>query len=216
MNWLLSIKKTSYFWALVAVSLVFILASNYFLATEELYYQSYAEQFTLGQIQEIIARANSSIWHYLVYLLIPITIIIRILFTSFCLQAGNLVQESHWKFKELYNIALKADAIYLFNLIGNFYFYAFLQPAKTIQDLNINFLSLLKIKGIENVQSWLVLAFNSINLFEFLYIVLLIIFLKTSFQLRWLKSVMFVLLTYCIGNYLYIVSMTFVYLNFAQ
>jgi hypothetical protein len=183
---------------------------------EELYYQSYAEQLTFGQIHEMFTSFNSSIWQYLSYLLIPLIIIIRVLFTSFCLQVGNLVQEYHWKWKTFYNISLKADVIYLFSLICNFYYYAFFQPAKTMQDLSVNFLSYLKVKGFENVQSWLVLTFNSINVFELLYIALLVLLIKANFQLSYLKSAVFVLLTYVIGNYLYVVAMTFIYLNLAQ
>jgi hypothetical protein len=216
MTWLLSIKKTIYFWALAFMTIIFAVASNYFLATDELYYSSYAEQFTVEQIQQMLAWVNDSVWRFLGYVILPVIIIIRVLFTSFCLQTGNLIQEYHWKYKQLYNISLKADVIYLLGSICNFYFYAFFQPAKNINDLSVNFLSVLKLKGFENVQSWLVLAFNSLNLFELLYIILLIFLIKVNFQLSLWKSTIFVILTYCIGNYIYIVVMTFVYLNFAQ
>ena len=216
MTWLLSIKKTPYFWTLVIFSVLFAIASNYFLVTDELYYSSYAEQLTVQQIQQILAWAKDSVWRFLGYLALPIIMIIRILFTSFCLQVGNLVQEYHWKYKQLYNISLKADVIYLLNTVCNFYFFAFIQPAKNINDLSVNFLSVLKLKGFENVQSWLVMAFNSLTLFELLYVILLIFLIKISFQLSFWKSTVFVLLTYCIGNYLYVVMMTFMYLNLAQ
>jgi hypothetical protein len=216
MNKLLSIKKLPYFWTLALLTIVFSFATKYFLQTDEMYYQSYAEQFTLRQIQEFITFSKTSFWGYLVYFILPIVVIIRVLFTSFCLQVGNLVQEYHWKWTEIYNISLKADVIYLFSLVGNFYYYGFFSPAKSFNDLSINFLSYLKIKGIENTQSWLVLAFNSINLFELAYVVLLILLIKTSFHLSIWKSIIFVLLTYVIGNYFYLVGMTFVYLNFAQ
>jgi hypothetical protein len=216
MNWLLSIRKTIYFEGLTLVTIIFALASKYLLTTDELYYASYAEQFTTEQVKSLIAYSNSSGWQYLEYLVIPLIIIIRALYTSFCLQIGNLVQEYHWKYKRLYNISLKADVIYLFSMICNFYFYAFFQPPTTIQDLNVNFLSYLKVKGIGNIPNWLVPTFNSINLFELSYVVLLILLIKTSFQLSYPKSAIFILLTYVVGNYLYVVALTFIYLNFTQ
>lgn len=214
MKWLLSIKRWQYFCFLSLAVILFSVASNYFLKTDELYYASYAEQLTVGQIQELIARSNNiSIWTALGYFLLPLVIIIRVLFTSFCLQVGNLMQEYHWEYRQIYNISLKADVVYLLSLVGNFYYYAFFHPANNILDLSINFLSVLKTKGIENVQSWLVLAYNSLNLFELLYVVLLIFLIKSSFQLSYIKSILFVVLTYCIGNYFYIAGMTFIYLN---
>lgn len=214
MQWLLSINRWKYFWFLSLTIILFSVASNYFLQTEELYYSSYAEQLTIGQIQDLIARSNNSVWQLLGYLILPIVVIVRVLFTSFCLQVGNLVQEYHWNYRQLFNISLKADIVYLFSLIGNFYFYAFFQPPKNIQDLGVNFLSVLKIKGIANAQNWLVLAYNSMNLFELLYVALLIFLIKACFQISCLKATVFVLLTYCMGNYLYIAGMTFIYLNY--
>jgi hypothetical protein len=174
---------------------------------------TFAERLTKNQIQELIVRSNNYYWNLLGYLLLPLVIIIRILFTSFCLQVGNLVHEYKWEYKQIFNISLKADVVYLFSLIGNFYYYAFFHPAKNIQDLSINFLSLLKVKGIENVQSWLVLVYNSLNLFELLYVILVIFLVKACFQISYIKAVTFVVLTYCLGNYFYLVGMTFIYLN---
>ncbi|MDR0573951.1 MAG: hypothetical protein LBG96_07995 [Tannerella sp.] len=216
MTWLLSINKTTCYWTLAIVTIVFSIASSHFLMTDELYYSSYAEQLTKEQIHQMLTWANDSVLRFLGYIILPVIILVRVLFTSFCLQVGNLIQEYHWKYEKLYNISLKADAIYLLSSVCNFYFYAFFQPAKNIKELNINFLSVLKLKGFENVQSWLVMAFNSLNVFELLYIILLIVLIKASLRLSFLKSTIFVILTYCIGNYIYVIAMTFVYLNVAQ
>jgi hypothetical protein len=212
-HWLNDLNKGGYYLFLCIITIIIAYASNHFLATDELYYASYTEQFTIEQIQSIIATANDTVWHYLGYLLIPVVIIVRVLFTAFCLQIGNLVQEYHWTYKQIYNIVLKADIVFFLSIICNFYYYAFFTPAQTINDLSINFLSILKLKGIENVQSWLILAYNSINLFELFYVILLSVLLKIVFQLSFVKSILFVLLTYCIGNYLYIMVLTFIYLN---
>ncbi|GHT02547.1 hypothetical protein FACS189423_01490 [Bacteroidia bacterium] len=186
---------------------------NNFLLTDNLYHASFGEQYTSDQIQKIL-NINKS-WQYIGYCFIPIVIIIRTLYTSFCLYIGDLIQETHWGFRQLFNISLKADIVFGFGIIFNFYFYALTNNYSTIDDLNINCASLLKLVGKENIPNWLVLAYNSINFFELLYIILLVVFLKISFQLTYLKSIVFVLLTYFIGNYLYIVGMTFVYLNFS-
>jgi hypothetical protein len=213
MNYLLKIDKSTYFWILCAVSILFAFANKYFLLTDQLYYSTLNEQFTAEQIQRMLAYQSASWKQFLGYAIIPLIIIIRVLYSSFCLYTGNLVNETHWSFKSLFNISLKADAIFCLNSICNFYYYAFIDNFKTLEDLSVNCASLLKIVGKENIPNWLVLAYNSINVFELFYIVLLVLLIHISFKLSYLKSTVFVVLTYVTGNYFYIVAMTFLYLS---
>jgi hypothetical protein len=215
MNSLLKIKKSVYFLILCILAGLFAFANKQFLVTDQLFYAELDEQYTTEQIQYILASQNVWWKQMFVYILIPLIIIIRVVYTSFCLYIGNLVQEYHWKFNSLYNISLKADAIFLLSAIFNFYYYGFIHDAQTFEDLGINCLSLLKLVGRANIPEWLILAFNSLNLFELAYIILLILFIKVNFNLNYLKSTLFVIFTYGIGNYLYLTAMTFLYLNFA-
>jgi hypothetical protein len=101
---------------------------------------------------------------------------------------------------------LYTDQLYYYTISDNF---------KTIEDLSVNCCSLLRIVGMKNVPNWLIFAYNSINLFELIYITLLIFFVKSCFHTTLVKSIVFVLSTYFIGNYLYVVGLTFLYLNFS-
>jgi hypothetical protein len=214
MNGLLKINNSAYFWTLCILSGLFVFLSKQFLYTDQLYYSAFGEQFTSGQIQKLLTYQNETWRQILGYCLIPLIIIIRVVYTSFCLNVGNLVNETHWKYKSLYNIALKSDIVFLFSQISNFYYYTGSSNYKTIEDLGVNCVSFLKIVGKENIPAWLVLAYNSINLFELIYVILLILFIKNCFHITFGKSTVFVLLTYVIGNYFYIVAMTFLYLSF--
>ncbi|MDR1583319.1 MAG: hypothetical protein LBS55_08705 [Prevotellaceae bacterium] len=214
MNEWLKINNSAYFWSLCIVSGLFAFAVRHFLYTDQLFYSSFSEQFTSAQIQRIINYQNETWKQILGYCLIPVMMIIRILYTAFCLFVGNLVNETHWKFHSVYTVALKADIAFCLSQIGNFYYYAFSDDFYTMDDLSVNFLSLLKVVGKADIPAWLVLAYNSIHLFELLYVILLIVFLKITFRLSYIKSFLFILLTYCVGNYLYVVGMTFIYLNF--
>ena len=210
-NWLLKINNWNYYFVLCGVCVLFTFATNLFLLTDSLYYSSLSEQYTTEQIRKILDIRDS--WKYVGYFFIPLTIIIRVLYSSFCLFLGDLFQESHWGFKKIFNISLKADVAFCFSVISNFYYYAFSENYEKIEDLSVNYFSLLRIAGKENIPTWLVFAFNSLNIFELIYIFLLIIFIHLSFKISYLKSSAFALLTYGIGNYLYIVAITFLYLN---
>lgn len=215
MNRFLKLNNSIYFWTLCIICCLFTFASRRFLYTDQLYYSTFGEQFTSEQIQKVIVSKNETWKQITGYCLIPVIIIIRIFYTSFCLYIGNLVNESKWKFHSVYTVSLKADIVFCLCQIVTFYYYAVSNDFNTLEDLSINFTSLLKVVGKANIPNWLVLAYNSINLFELLYVILLVVLLKVSFQLSYVKSAIFILLTYCIGNYLYIVGMTFLYLNFS-
>ena len=209
----MSINNLSYFFTICGGYAAFTYLMNFFLFTEDLYYASLGEQYTIEQIQNLL-NINKS-WQSIGYLFIPIIVILRILYTSFCLYIGSLVEDSHWKFKPLFNVSLKADIAFCLNSAYNFYYYVLSENYKTIDDLGENCTSLLKIVGRESIPSWLILAFNSINAFELLYVVVLVVMIKISFRIAYLKSIVFVLLTYGVGNYLYLTAMTFLYLNFS-
>ena len=95
-SWLLKINNWNYYFVLCGVYVLFTLAMNYFLLTDSLYYASLSEQYTSEQIQKILDISKS--WKYIGYFFIPVIIIIRVLYSSFCLHLGDLFQESHWGF----------------------------------------------------------------------------------------------------------------------
>jgi len=210
-TWFLNLKNGWYYLFLIVMSAIFVYFSNYFL-TEILVYNVLGEQFTALQIQKILSETTK--WQPLGYLFIPLITIIRPLFTTFCLFAGSLFQEYRWKWENIFNISLKADIVFLLSQMCNFYYYVFVKDAETLQDVSTNCLSLLNLAGKEDIPAWLVSALNSANLFEVLYVVLLTLFIVKVFELKWFKALVFVLLTYGVGTYLYIVGVTFLYLNF--
>jgi len=210
-DWLLNLNKIWNFIFLCFLAIIFTWFSNYYL-TEILAYNVLSEQYTLEQIQKILSSLKT--WQYLAYVLIPVIIIVRILYTSFCLYVGSLFQEYKWGFNKIFNISLKADIIFILSQIINFYYYLFIKDAHTLNEVNTNCYSILNWVGQENIPTWLVSAFNSVNAFELLYIILLVTLIHKSFNQKLIKATVFVLLTYGIGTYLYIATMTFLYLNY--
>ena len=215
MNWLFKINNTAYFWSLCALCGLFALLSKQFLYTDQLYFYTLSEQFTSEQINKILSYQNATWKQVLGYCLIPLFIIIRVLYTSLCLFIGNLVNETNWNYKTIYTLSLKSDIAFTLSQICNFYYYAISDNYKTVEDLGINCCSLLKVVGMESIPNWLIFAFNSINIFELIYVILLVLFIKICFKITYIKSIVFVLLTYCIGNYLFVTGLTFLYLNFS-
>jgi hypothetical protein len=134
----LKINNSAYFWILCVVCGLFAFLFKEFLYTDQLLYFTLSEQFTSDQIQKILVSQNTFWRQTIGYCLIPLIIIVRILYTSFCLYIGNLVEESHWKFKSLFNLSLKADIAFCLSSICNFYYYLLSENYKTIDDLGVN------------------------------------------------------------------------------
>jgi hypothetical protein len=209
-SWLLNTNKTIYYLLICTVTIAITYAINNILYTDDLYYSSLGEQYTMEQIQSAFNWGNT--WRFVGYFFVPIITITRILYTSFCFQLGNLYQEKNWAFKDLFNISLKADIIIVLNQVIGFYYYAISGDYNTIEELGVNFSSVLKIIEKNHIPAWLVFAYNSINIFEFLYIFTLVVLIHKSLKFSIMRSMLFVLFTYCIGNYFYIIIMTFLYL----
>ena len=210
-TWFLNLKNGWYYLFLVAMSAVFVFFSNFFL-TEILVYNVLGEQFTSQQIQQLLGEMSR--WQWVGYIFLPLVIIIRVTYTAFCLYVGSLFQEYGWEWKKIFNIALKADIVFLLASAVGFYYYVFVNTPQTLEDMSVNFVSVLALVGLENTPAWLVSAYNSMNLFELLYIALLTVLVCKVFNRKWYFSLIFLLLTYGVGTYLYVAGMTFLFLSF--
>lgn len=185
-----------------------------FIYTEDLYYTTFEGQYTIEQIH-FFFEANK-LFRFIGVLLIPIVIIIRILYTSLCLFIGVLFNEIRCNYKILFNISLKADFVNCLSTLSNFYYYAFTDDYSNINDLSTNFLSILKVVGRDNVPDWLVLLINSANIFEFGYITILSILVQYNLNIKFIQSILFVIFTYGLGNYLFIFLISYFNLNFSK
>ena len=210
-QWLLQLKNGWYYLFLIVFSAVFLFFSNFFL-TEILVFNVLSEQYTTAQIQQIIGFTKQ--WQWIGYVFIPFVVIIRVWYTAFCMYVGSLFQEYDWEWKKVFNIALKADVVFLFAMAVRFYYYVFINEPQTMEDMSVCFVSMLALVGLENTPAWLVSAYNSMSLFEVLYIALLTVLVSKVFDRKWYFSLIFVLCTYGLGTYLYVAGMTFLYLNF--
>ena len=210
---LLLFNNRRYFWILCAFSLLFGFLGESFLFSDDLFYSTLNEQYTNEQIKLLLNIREK--WIGLSYLLIPVFLVIRMLYTSFCLFLGDLFQETRWGFKRMFGIALKADVVFVLSSVSIFYYYLIFGNYTTTHDLSVHPFSLLAVTGQENIPGWLVFAYNSINVFELIYVVFLTMLIHFSTQTGYIKAMLFSLLTYGVGNYLYVVAVTFLYINFS-
>ncbi|MDR1542797.1 MAG: hypothetical protein LBS50_00005 [Prevotellaceae bacterium] len=205
---LYNIKKGRYYLFLTVMTVIFAYFTNIYLS-KNLWYNILQEQFTTWQINLIMQKVSA--WQYFGYPALPFIILIRVFYTAFGLYVGNLFQEYKWEWKQLFNIALKADIVFLFAAAIGFCYYVFVNPPQTLDDINVNFVSVLALIGHENVSNWLMPAYNVLNLFELLYIIVLTTFISQILKLKYWKSFLFVVICYGLSVYFYIAALLLYY-----
>jgi hypothetical protein len=78
--------KRLLFLLLVGSYCLFVFLSNYLLVSDTLFFNTFAEQLSYEQIQEVVASNKK--WEWLGYAIMPIIILIKIALVAMCLSIG--------------------------------------------------------------------------------------------------------------------------------
>ncbi|MCH2197053.1 hypothetical protein [Kordia sp.] len=164
----MKLDTTSYFLLLTFGIFCLGIISNGVLGAESLYVNSLADQFTQGQIAEILNFKQK--WQWVGYLFIPILLLIKVSIIALVLDIGLFFFGEEMKYKTIFRAVVKAEFIFLgVIVIKTLWLYCFV-PNYTLVDIqNFYPLSVLTFVNYENIASWLVYPLQTLNLFEVLY-----------------------------------------------
>lgn len=157
-----------------------------------------------------VAFLNNIKW--LILILIPLMLLIRISYTSTCLYIGAIIMEKDTKefnYRGMFNIALKGDAILLVGVLYNFIRYSYM-PASSPFDL-YKYTSLLGL--VNSTKAWIIAGLMLINIFEIFYMLFLSKLISAQYNMSYKQSLKFVLTTYGIGLLAYVMSLMIILLN---
>jgi hypothetical protein len=188
--------------------------ANYILFDDALYYSTYGEILGADRIEQMIEQQkNYQIWGYL---LIPLILLLRPFYTATCLMTGSLLSEGeqNLKFGHSFNLALKADAIFLLEVMIRINYFSIV-GADSLQEINIPLFSAIQWLGVDNVVSYLAYPLGILSVFEFIYWILLSVFVSTYTQKGFWRSLYFVLTTYGIGLILLCIAVMYITSLFA-
>jgi hypothetical protein len=160
------------------IILVFILSiltyiSNNVIFNNNLMYDSYINNLSLEQIQEIINLKNK--WEWLSYAILPLILLIKISIIASVIYIGTFFHiKIKVTFKQLFNEVVKAEFIFLGVGILKIIWFYFFQTNYTLEDLQYFYpLSALNIIGYAGLEPWLIYPLQILNLFELAYIIYL-------------------------------------------
>jgi len=209
----LSNKKLLFFISILLI--VSILLSKYFLRTEELLNNFYAEQLTKDQVEKLTAGKKK--WDWLVYLISPLLILMRSSLVALCLSVGMFFYDIENKipFKKFFRVAIFGEIILL--LVGYFkfgYFYL-VKTNYTLEDIQEYYpLSYINFLDIDKIQPWLVYPLQSINLFEITYFFVLVYGMYKLLKNKYFKSFEITAISYGTGLIIWFGLVMFLTLNF--
>lgn len=145
------------------------------------------------------------------YGVIPIMIALRAFYTAICFSTGAFITEQNITFKQCFNISLKADIIFLLEVLVRINYFS-LTGVNSLEEINIRIFSIYQLLGM-NIESWSTYPFHVLNIFEFGYWVLLVLFIRNYTQNSFRRSIGFVVKTYGLGLLLWIGFVIFLMLN---
>jgi hypothetical protein len=198
-----------YFFCLYSIIFIFFtFCTNYILYNDALYYKSFEETLKANRIADIIEKQR--FFQKIGYGIVPLVLLLRAFYTTICLATGAFISEQKLQFSQYFNIAIKADIIFLFELIAKInYFSVF--GANSLQEIGNHLCSVLQLVGIK--EPLLLYPLGILNIFELIYWILLALFLSNYTKKSFWSSMGFVAKTYGLGLLLWVIFIMFLILN---
>lgn len=208
------IKTSNSLIFLILITIQFCLThlSKVLLNTNELIINSLSEKFSIEQISSITGYREK--WEWLVFLIMPILLLIKIGIISALLDIGCFFFSKEIKYKKLFNLVVKAEFIFLLVIIFKTTWFYFFQPNFTLEDLqNFYPLSALNIIGYQGLEAWFIYPFQVLNLFELAYWIILAYLIGKELNENTDKGFSIVASSYGVGLLIWVVGVMFLTLN---
>jgi hypothetical protein len=198
------------FYCLYLSSITYIVQT--FLFTENVIYNSYAEQLSFDRIEEIIDEQNKYSW--IGYSIIPILLAIKFFLVACCLVVGTLFFDLKLKFGQAFKVALLADVVFIVPMLIKIFWFMVIQQDYTLQDLQMfSPLSVLNLMDTKNIGVLWLYPLQLLNIFELVYILLLGFWVYQFGAKSFEKGLNMVLSSYLPALFIWIVLVMFVTLN---
>lgn len=153
----------------LALSVINKFVINYDL----LFYTSLIDKISSNQIEIIVNFQRK--WEWVSYLLIPLLLLFKVILVSIVLYIGIYINNrDEFTFKKVYDIVVNAEFLFLGVGILKIIWFYFFQINYTLEDIQYFYpLSALTIIGYKGLEPWLIYPFQTLNVFELVYIIIL-------------------------------------------
>jgi hypothetical protein len=214
----LRLQDVNNWWVFTGITLIYLFSSYYLqtqVLTDQVYYNSLGSQYTANQVEQLIhARQQMGV---LGYLLVPVTLLLKLLFTCFCLYTGLLLTAQQASFRVIFKIVLFAESAFVLATLTRLVLMAFFIDLDTFESIHLfSPLSLLSFFDASRVPAYLVYGLQTINFFEILYILLLAAGLRFFLQRSFKDMMRLVLISYIPALLCWIALMAFITISMSN
>ncbi|OWK70099.1 hypothetical protein [Pedobacter sp. AJM] len=156
--------------AIISISITYIF--SHYLFTRDIYYNSYQSQLETIRIDELFETQLKYSW--IAFLFIPLWLLLKNFIVGLCLQVGLLLNNAKLKFSITFKIALTAEFVFLLPQLFKLCWFLIFKTDYTITEVQQFYpLSALNLFKQENLPQLLIYPFQTFNVFEILYWILL-------------------------------------------
>lgn len=174
--------------------------------------ESLIDNFSQSQIEEYLYSKEK--WKWLGYLAVIILLLLKISIIAAIIDVGCFFFGKEIKYKNLFNIVLKAEFVFLLVIVFKTSWFYFFQTEYNLEDLQYFYpLSALNIIGYEGLQPWFVYPFQVLNLFELFYWFILSYLIGNELNENTDKGFSIVASSYGVSLLIWVVGVMFFTLN---
>lgn len=193
-------------------SILIIYIYNNLLDINNFLFTNQIEQLSAEKINTIIE--NKKKWAWLSYIFIPIVFLIKWCFVTTPLYIGAILFNKELSFKQIFSTVIFAEIVFLFLGLTKIIWLFFHKDGLTFEYFSsFTPLSLLNFFDIKYINKIFIYPLQTLNLFELVYWFLLAHLLSKELGFSFGKSLEFVLSTYVVGLFVWIIFVTFLTLN---
>jgi hypothetical protein len=204
----LNFNKKLYFIVFLLIVLAITFFTQKLLLTSSIIAEAFGSQLGNDRLDSLIEAQEK--WGWITYVLLPFIYLLKFSLVAFCLYIGTLLVSNKVKFENIFHVVLLAEVVFLIPSILKLYWFLFVQPYYTIEDLQyFSPISLLSFVGYENVAKWSIYPLQLINVFELINWLLLAYGLHLVIKKPFKESLGVVTASYGTGLVLWVVFITF-------
>jgi hypothetical protein len=201
---------------LLSIALIVLTeVTNSILDFKGLLYNSLSDQLTHQQIANFFEMQDK--WHWLSYIFVPVFLAIKASIIASVLYIGVFFfSKKQLSFKELFGHVVTAEFLFLLVPIFKMGWFCFFETQYKLQDIQYFFpLSALNIVGYQGLEAWFIYPFQTLNLFELAYWLILAYQIGKATETNMDKGLKIVACSYGSALLLWVVVIMFFTLNYA-
>ncbi len=205
-------QKKIYFFATICLfSLGIAHLIQYFFYSESVFYTTYAEQFTAERTRKLYE--NTKNWQWLSLILFPLLLIVKVIYNTFWITAGSLLDSERGMSKTNLNVCLKAEYIFVLMLVVKFIWLLFFKQVNNLTDLSYMPGSLLNFYTVDKIPQWLIYPLQTVNIWELLFCIIGTSMYSIQYNISKIKAAQLFCIPYLTGLFIWVLTVVFLTLQ---